>query len=179
MTFLAADPPRPKQKQATPALNPISSQSGRGNFTAMASSISGALLFIAALAASPHNQCTSFNMESAVNPRRSTLARARPSSIGEVIAEEPSAVLSDTSLRYEIPCQMRRSILIGGILSTVGTIASANVAIASGGKLDETLAQIKEANDQLDSIPDLIKAEQWDAGKFKWCITSCMLQEIA
>lgn len=53
------------------------------------------------------------------------------------------------------------------MLTTFGVVscfdASHNVANAAEGKLGAALDQIKEARVQLTDVPDLIKAEKWDA----------------
>jgi len=66
--------------------------------------------------------------------------------------------------------QNRRSFLTRSFMATLGIATSFNggsidAAVAADGKLNDILAQIKEGRTQLESIPDLIKDEKWDAGK--------------
>jgi hypothetical protein len=69
----------------------------------------------------------------------------------------------DDSAKEPTYCRLRRSILTNSLAVTAcfGPIA----AIAADGKLDAILNQIKEANKQLEDVPDLIKAEKWDSGE--------------
>lgn len=65
-------------------------------------------------------------------------------------------------------CQQRRTFLERPLIFTVGTILSTTLdnkkALAADGQLAVLLDQIKEGSKQLEAVPDLIKAEQWDAG---------------
>lgn len=74
----------------------------------------------------------------------------------------------DDSAEEPTYCRLRRSILTNSLAATVGITAcfgSPASAIVADGKLDAILGQIKEANKQLEDVPDLIKAEKWDSGK--------------
>jgi len=54
------------------------------------------------------------------------------------------------------------------LIFTAGTILSTvfdnKAALAADGQLSVLLDQIKEGSKQLEAVPDLIKAEKWDAG---------------
>lgn len=67
-----------------------------------------------------------------------------------------------------ISCQQRRTFLGKPLIFTVGTILSTTLdnkrALAADGQLAVLLDQIKEGSKQLEAVPDLIKAEQWDGG---------------
>ena len=63
----------------------------------------------------------------------------------------------------------RRSVLKYSFAATFGTAASfigPDAVIAADGKLNDILGQIKQGREQLECVPDLIKAEKWDAGKY-------------
>jgi hypothetical protein len=60
----------------------------------------------------------------------------------------------------------RRSFLTGNIAATmfgIATVIRPRSVIATGGNLNDLLDQIKEGRDQLEIVPELIKAEKWDA----------------
>jgi len=65
-----------------------------------------------------------------------------------------------------ISCHQRRTFLGRPLIFTVGTILSTTLdnkkALAADGQLALLLDQIKEGSKQLEAVPDLIKAEQWD-----------------
>mmetsp|Transcript_36647 Transcript_36647/g.76898 ORF Transcript_36647/g.76898 Transcript_36647/m.76898 type:complete len:240 (-) Transcript_36647:258-977(-) len=120
-----------------------------------------------AIVACIQSQCTSFVPESATrrqklvyNPKQFAtsvqLAAATPASKDDID-------LGKSSL--EPHCQHRRSVIASSLAFTFGIVTcfNENVALAADGKLDELLGQIKEARGQLESVPDLIKAEKWDA----------------
>jgi hypothetical protein len=67
-----------------------------------------------------------------------------------------------------VSSQKRRKILIGPFTAATFAVASQNkVALAADdGQLPKLLDQIKEGRKQLEDIPELIKAEKWDAGMY-------------
>jgi len=69
---------------------------------------------------------------------------------------------------FMVTSNHRRTILSGPLIFTAGTILSTVVdnkaALAADGQLSVLLDQIKEGSKQLEAVPDLIKAEKWDAG---------------
>lgn len=67
----------------------------------------------------------------------------------------------------EVSCSNRRSMLLSPFIASIGIVLGidANEASAADGILDGLVGQLKESSKMLDDIPDLIKAEQWDAGK--------------
>ena len=72
-----------------------------------------------------------------------------------------------------LPHYHRRSFIANYFAAAIGVTIFAvpfNEAIAASP--EELLDQIKQAREQLDTIPDLIKAEKWDAGKFYICLIS-------
>eukprot|EP00985_Skeletonema_marinoi_P004891 scaffold2120_cov115-Skeletonema_marinoi.AAC.1 len=90
--------------------------------------------------------------------------------------------LSPSTMNHQIPRQLlaasssddfmvtsnhRRTILSGPLIFTAGTILSTvfdnKAALAADGQLSVLLDQIKEGSKQLEAVPDLIKAEKWDA----------------
>ena len=82
-------------------------------------------------------------------------------------------VLFDTSISSSD--ESRRSFITNSIVAAtiVGTIFSfrPHQAIADTDiKLADVLAQVKDARVQMDDIPDLIKADKWDAGTFMYGI---------
>lgn len=56
-------------------------------------------------------------------------------------------------------------------MATLGTTTlifdRPNEVIAAGENLAPILGQIKEAKEQIEIIPDLIKSEKWDAGEYQ------------
>lgn len=67
---------------------------------------------------------------------------------------------------HERTYQSRRSFLAGNIAATmfgIPAVVRPSTVIATDGNLSDLLDQIKEGRDQLDSVPELIKAEKWDA----------------
>jgi len=72
----------------------------------------------------------------------------------------PSIVDAATERHF----RSRRSFLTYSFAASFGVRPDA--VIAADGKLNAILGQIKQGRDQLDSVPDLIKAEKWDAGKY-------------
>lgn len=99
--------------------------------------------------------------------------RAIPSSPTSVSAEAevvPSSSFSDDISSASVPDHpllLRRSFVAKSIAATLGIAIGSGfgpgLAIAAdGGKLDPLLSQIKEARDQLEGVPDLIKDEKWD-----------------
>ena len=114
------------------------------------------ILLIAAVAQFP--LCSSF-------PTTSTSYRKRPQQ--QLFAASSSSNNVD---ECTISSQKRRTILSRSLIVTAGTILSTSVVdnkiahAAADGQLNVLLDQIKEGSKQLEAIPDLIKAEQWDAG---------------
>eukprot|EP00573_Skeletonema_grethae_P009798 CAMPEP_0201697742 /NCGR_PEP_ID=MMETSP0578-20130828/13229_1 /ASSEMBLY_ACC=CAM_ASM_000663 /TAXON_ID=267565 /ORGANISM="Skeletonema grethea, Strain CCMP 1804" /LENGTH=230 /DNA_ID=CAMNT_0048184013 /DNA_START=27 /DNA_END=717 /DNA_ORIENTATION=- len=119
----------------------------------MSSKLNCLFLLIAAAAQMP--LCCSFlSPSSSMNrklPRQSQLA-----------ASSSSNNIDDST----ISCQQRRTFLGKPLIFTVGTILSTTLdnkrALAADGQLAVLLDQIKEGSKQLEAVPDLIKAEQWD-----------------
>lgn len=75
------------------------------------------------------------------------------------------AAATTPSSNPEPHCQLRRSFVANSLAFTygiVGCVGHPNAAFADG-NLGAMLDQIKEARAQLDSVPDLIKEEKWDA----------------
>ena len=113
------------------------------------------ILLIAAVAQFP--LCSSF-----VSP---TTHRKRPQQ--QLFAASSSSNNVD---ECTISSQQRRAILSRSLIVTAGTILSTSVVdnkiahAAADGQLTVLLNQIKEGSKQLEAVPDLIKAEQWDAG---------------
>ena len=62
----------------------------------------------------------------------------------------------------------RRSILISPIVVSLGLALTTegNTAFATDGNLNQIVGQLKASSQMLDEIPDLIKAEKWDASKY-------------
>ena len=126
--------------------------------------------FSIAVAACLQSQCTSFVPQSVKQRHKLVVDPTHVSTSVQLLAAatpSPPSNGIDTS-SPEPDCQLRRSILTSSLVATFG-IASCfdenNVAIAADGKLDEILDQVKEAREQLESVPDLIKDEKWDSGK--------------
>ena len=67
-----------------------------------------------------------------------------------------------------ISSQKRRKILISPFTATIAVASQNKVALAADddGQLPNLLDQIKEGRQQLEDIPELIKAEKWDAGMY-------------
>ena len=67
-----------------------------------------------------------------------------------------------------VSSQKRRKILISPFTAATFAVVSQNkVALAADdGQLPKLLDQIKEGRQQLEDIPELIKAEKWDAGMY-------------
>jgi hypothetical protein len=68
-----------------------------------------------------------------------------------------------------VSSQKRRKILISPFTAATIAVASQNkvaLADADDGQLPKLLDQIKEGRQQLEDIPELIKAEKWDAGMY-------------
>ena len=93
-----------------------------------------------------------------------------PSTTNRKLPQLPLAA-SSSSNNFDdctIFSQQRRTILSRPLIFTAGTILSTVVdnktAHAADGQLTVLLDQIKEGSKQLEAVPDLIKAEQWDAG---------------
>jgi len=117
---------------------------------------SKASLFIVAIVCL-QSQCTSFT------PKAQSVRR--PTSVLAAAASPSSSNVTGTS--HKPNSELRRSILTNSIAATLGCtvcLDAPNVVTAADGKLDIILDQIKEARDQLASVPDLIQAEKWDAG---------------
>ena len=58
----------------------------------------------------------------------------------------------------------RRSFLTGNIaVFGIAAVVRPSTVIATDGNLSDLLGQIKEGREQLESVPELIKAEKWDA----------------
>lgn len=86
--------------------------------------------------------------------------------LGAAASPPPSNVITTTSSKPD--SQLRRSIFTSAVVSTLGAATCfdrPDAATAADGNLDAMLGQIKEARDQLEVVPDLIKDEKWDAGK--------------
>jgi hypothetical protein len=65
--------------------------------------------------------------------------------------------------------QRRRSIALSPLVAMLGVSFCTDdygAALAEG-TLDGLVGQLKEARQQLDDIPDLIKEEKWDAGELR------------
>jgi len=91
---------------------------------------------------------------------RTTLLAAAASDSSPV-----SNTFVDTSAH---PC--RRSFVNRSVAATLGTALifnRPNAVIAADENLASILGQIKEARDQIEIIPDLIKSEKWDAGEYQ------------
>ncbi|KAL9190762.1 hypothetical protein ACHAXT_000468 [Thalassiosira profunda] len=108
-------------------------------------------------------QCASFTLQRIPTAKCDAI-------IHQVMAEAPTSPPAMSSIdpsnvaaspEY---CNLRRSILANslGLCITAG-IGVPNAAVAADGKLAGILGQIKEAQGQLEAIPDLIKAKKWDA----------------
>lgn len=71
-------------------------------------------------------------------------------------------------LDSSITSQNRRSLVIGPIIASVGITCSTIVdsASAADGNLNQIVAQLKESSKMMEDIPELIKAEKWDAGEY-------------
>ncbi|KAL7535013.1 hypothetical protein ACHAWF_006114 [Thalassiosira exigua] len=124
---------------------------------------------IAAVACIP-SQCTPFKLGFS-SPFRSS------SALQELVVDPTHAsssvmqVTAPTSLKemdtvLDPHCKLRRSLISNCLAATFGVAASVirpNSAIAADEKLDAILARIKEAREQLESVPDLIKDEKWDS----------------
>lgn len=68
-----------------------------------------------------------------------------------------------------VSSQKRRKILISPFTATITVASQSKVALAADeddGQLPKLLDQIKEGRQQLEDIPELIKAEKWDAGMY-------------
>ncbi|KAL7432266.1 hypothetical protein ACHAXH_001726 [Discostella pseudostelligera] len=122
----------------------------------MVSSTKRAPLSIVA-AVSVIGKCESFipNDPSIVLGRTTLLAAAASDS------SPVSNTFVDTSAH---PC--RRSFVNRSVAATLGTALifnRPNAVIAADENLASILGQIKEARDQIEIIPDLIKSEKWDA----------------
>jgi len=81
-------------------------------------------------------------------------------------AVPPSSNAIDAST--DLTFKSRRSYLKRSFVATFGPaffFHKTESVLAADEKLDVILDQIKEARKQLESIPDLIKTEKWDAGK--------------
>ena len=136
-----------------------------------------ASLSIAAAAVSclPQVQCSPFIPESRSAfvpfPTTRNLADPKLSTSPVLVAETSTSTAPandiDDSAKEPTYCRLRRSILTNSLAATLITacFGSPASAIAADGKLDAILGQIKEANKQLEDVPDLIKAEKWDSGK--------------
>jgi hypothetical protein len=69
----------------------------------------------------------------------------------------------------ERDCESRRSFLACSFAATLGIatpFVGSNTVIAAEGRLQSILGQIKEGREQLECVPDLIKAEKWDGGEY-------------
>ena len=107
-----------------------------------------------------------------------------PSLCFSFIISHPSSKNIDLPRRQRLSCssnndsidenilvssQKRRKILIGPFTAATIAVASQNkvaLADADDGQLPNLLDQIKEGRQQLEDIPELIKAEKWDAGMY-------------
>ena len=75
----------------------------------------------------------------------------------------------NSDINYLIASQHRRSLVMGPIVASVIGItlsSSADSASAADGNLNQIVAQLKESSKMMDDIPELIKAEKWDAGEY-------------
>ena len=97
-------------------------------------------------------QCTSFTVSNL--PRQRTHSFANASNLG--------ASPSHTDTSTEQPCQLRRSFLV----SSLAALIVRPTVVNGEGKLGDILGQLKEARVQLEEVPELIKQEKWDAGKY-------------
>jgi hypothetical protein len=62
-------------------------------------------------------------------------------------------------------CPSRRSIVTGPVVASLLTLIANDKAQAADGSLNVLVGQLKESSKMMDVIPDLIKAEKWDAGE--------------
>jgi hypothetical protein len=62
-------------------------------------------------------------------------------------------------------CPSRRSIVTGPVVASLLTLIANDKAQAADGNLNVLVGQLKESSKMMDVIPDLIKAEKWDAGE--------------
>ena len=83
-----------------------------------------------------------------------------------VVLFDTSISSSDESRRSFITDSFAAATIVGTAFSFRPHQAIADTDI----KLADVLAQVKDARVQMDDIPDLIKAEKWDAGKFMYGI---------
>ena len=107
-------------------------------------------------AASFIGQCQSFAISASSSVHRHVLT---------VASSAPSIVDFMTERHFE----SRRSFLTYSFAATFGTTTSfvgPNSVIAAEGRLGSILGQIKEGREQLECVPDLIKAEKWDGGNY-------------
>ena len=123
----------------------------------MVSTAKSASFFVLA-AACFIDQCQPFtpNVPSFVRRRKFVLAAA---------SSAPLIVNGITERHFK----SRRSFVTCSFAATFGIAASLEgpkEVLAADGNLYVILGQLKEGRDQLECVPDLIKAEKWDAGKY-------------
>jgi hypothetical protein len=71
-------------------------------------------------------------------------------------------------------CPSRRSMAMGPIVASLLTLITSEKAYAADGSLNVLVGQLKESSKMMDGIPDLIKAEKWDAGElFRESMDTC------
>lgn len=107
-------------------------------------------------------QCAAFTLQ------RIPTAKCDTKKMQLLMADAPTPLDPSTNVAAALPeyCNLRRFILANSLgLCIAACVGSPNAATAADGKLAGILGQIKEAQGQLEAIPDLIKAEKWDAGK--------------
>eukprot|EP00571_Detonula_confervacea_P004709 CAMPEP_0172314366 /NCGR_PEP_ID=MMETSP1058-20130122/22356_1 /TAXON_ID=83371 /ORGANISM="Detonula confervacea, Strain CCMP 353" /LENGTH=237 /DNA_ID=CAMNT_0013028217 /DNA_START=40 /DNA_END=756 /DNA_ORIENTATION=+ len=111
------------------------------------------------------SQCTPFTPVFVQRQKHQT--HFSPSVLAAAAASPPPSNVIDTSSQ-ESCCQLRRSFLTGSFAAALGIavcVDRPNAVVAADENLDSILGQIKEATEQLESIPDLIKTEKWDAAR--------------
>ena len=112
--------------------------------------------------------CVSFTSGFVIEQRQmqtNVCGRTRSTSMLTAVAQSQE----DDTDQVDTYNQNRRSFLARSFTATLGIATSFNggstdSAVAADGQLNDILAQIKEGRTQLESIPDLIKDEKWDAG---------------
>ena len=89
----------------------------------------------------------------------------RPIFVLAAASSAPSIVDGITEPHFK----SRRSFVTCSFAATFGIATSFDgpkAVVAADGNLYVILGQLKEGRDQLECVPDLIKAEKWDAGKY-------------
>lgn len=110
------------------------------------------------------SQCTPFTQKISTVQRQKYQTIFSPLVLAATASSPPSNGIDTSS--QESCCQPRRSFIARSFAASLGVavcVDRPNAAIATDGNLDSKLGQIKEATEQLESIPELIKTEKWDA----------------